>query len=159
MFWSECPSGPGGLTRKVDTVGVIFSYDGQLDPKIDAHFQAALLYTTAAGQRRVRPINVVACVSEGVAEAMKFVDQDAVVSLVAMEAAARMSEKLLKDGRAALTEKNRKKSVCYRRLRFALRIARDPCVCRIHSNEVDGIGEWSSKSNPVTVCPVGSSPL
>lgn len=31
-----------------------FSYDGKLDPKLDAHFQCALLYTTASGERRVR---------------------------------------------------------------------------------------------------------
>jgi protein transport protein SEC24 len=66
-------------------IGVIFSYDGKLDPKLDAHFQAALLYTTADGQRRVRCINVVAAVNEGGLETMKFVDQDAVVSIIAKE--------------------------------------------------------------------------
>ena len=66
-------------------IGVLFSYDGKLDPKLDAHFQAALLYTSADGQRRVRCINVVAAVNEGGMETMKFVDQDAVVSVIAKE--------------------------------------------------------------------------
>lgn len=66
-------------------LGVLFSYDGKLDPRLDAHFQAALLYTSADGQRRVRCINVVAAVNEGGMETMKFVDQDAVVAIIAKE--------------------------------------------------------------------------
>ncbi len=66
-------------------IAVLFSYDGKLDTKLDAHFQAALLYTSANGQRRVRCINMVAAVNEGGLETMKFVDQDAVVSIIAKE--------------------------------------------------------------------------
>ncbi|RMZ78653.1 hypothetical protein DV738_g3721, partial [Chaetothyriales sp. CBS 135597] len=87
------------------TIGVLFSYDGKLDPKLDAHFQAAVLYTSATGQRRVRCINVVAGVNEGAAETMRTVDQDAVVNIIAKEASKRVSEKSLKDIRAGLTEK------------------------------------------------------
>jgi hypothetical protein len=67
--------------------GIMFSYDGKLDPNLDAHFQSAVLYTTAAGQRRVRCSNIVASVSEGGREAMRYVDQDAVVHLMAKEGA------------------------------------------------------------------------
>jgi protein transport protein SEC24 len=94
-----------GVIDADKAIGVMFSYDGKLDPKLDAHFQSALLYTTANGERRVRCSNIVASVSEGAAEAMKFVDQDAVVSIIAKEAAARMTEKSLKDIRGALSEK------------------------------------------------------
>ncbi|KAF2753789.1 Sec23/Sec24 family protein-like protein [Pseudovirgaria hyperparasitica] len=87
------------------SVGVMFSYDGKLDPKLDAHFQSALLYTTAGGQRRVRCTNLVASVSEGAIESMKFIDQDAVVNIIAKEAAARIGEKTRTDIRKALTEK------------------------------------------------------
>lgn len=86
-------------------LGVIFSYDGKLDTKLDAHFQAALLYTTASGQRRVRCINLVAGVSEGATETMRTVDQDAVVNIIAKEASSKMAEKSLKDIRAGITEK------------------------------------------------------
>lgn len=86
-------------------IGVMFSYDGKLDAKLDAHFQAALLYTSASGQRRVRCINVVAGVCDGAADTMRTVDQDAVVSVLAKEAASKVSEKSLKQLRADLTEK------------------------------------------------------
>lgn len=86
-------------------VGVLFSYDGKLDPKLDAHFQSALLYTTTSGERRVRCSNIVASVSQSAGECMKFVDQDAVINIIAKEACARMTEKSLKDVRGALTEK------------------------------------------------------
>lgn len=86
-------------------IGVTFSYDGKLDAKLDAHFQAALLYTSATGQRRVRCINVVAGVNEGATETMRTVDQDAVINIIAKEESIRMSEKCLKDIRTSITEK------------------------------------------------------
>lgn len=96
-------------------IGVIFSYDGKLDSKLDAHFQAALLYTSADGQRRVRCINVVAGVNEGAAETMRTVDQDAVVNIIAKEAASKMTEKTLKDIRAGITEKTIDVLAAYRK--------------------------------------------
>ena len=65
--------------------GVMFSYDGKLDAKLDAHFQCALLYTTASGERRVRCTNTVASVSDHASESMKFIDQEAVVNMIAKE--------------------------------------------------------------------------
>lgn len=86
-------------------LGVMFSYDGKLDSKLDAHFQCALLYTTASGERRVRCTNTVASVSDNLPEVMRYVDQDAVLSMIAKEAATRMTERTLKEIRNALTEK------------------------------------------------------
>jgi protein transport protein SEC24 len=94
-----------GVIDADKAIGVMFSYDGKLDPKLDAHFQSALLYTTATGERRVRCQNLVASVAETGGEAMKFVDQDAVVSIMAKEAASRIPERSLKDVRGAITEK------------------------------------------------------
>ena len=94
-----------GVIDADKAIGVMFGYDGKLDPKLDAHFQGALLYTTASGERRVRCINIVASVSQNTGECMKFVDQDAVVSIIAKEAAARIPEKSLKEVRGALSEK------------------------------------------------------
>lgn len=85
--------------------GVTFSYDGKLDPKLDAHFQAALLYTTATGARRIRCINVVASVSEAAMDSMKHVDQDAVIGLLAKQAASSIPPKSPKDLRGTLTER------------------------------------------------------
>ncbi|CAK7241893.1 MAG: COPII coat Sec23p-Sfb3p heterodimer component [Sporothrix thermara] len=88
-------------------IGVTFSYDGKLDTKLDAHFQSALLYTTADGQRRVRCSNVIASVSDNTRESLKFVDQDAVYSILAKEAATKLASTSanLKDTRLWLTER------------------------------------------------------
>lgn len=96
-------------------LGVLFSYDGKLDTKLDAHFQAALLYTTASGQRRVRCHNLVAAVSEVAMETMKYVDQDAVIGIIAKEAASKIAEKSLKDIRSSITEKSIDIFASYRR--------------------------------------------
>ena len=75
-----------GVIDADKAMGVIFSYDGKLDSKLDAHFQCALLYTSASGERRVRCTNTVASVSEGASmETMRYIDQDAVVSICAKE--------------------------------------------------------------------------
>ncbi|KAK5115701.1 hypothetical protein LTR62_000790 [Meristemomyces frigidus] len=86
-------------------MSVTFAYDGKLDPKLDAHFQAALLYTTTSGQRRVRCINLVASVADNARESMKFVDQDAVISIMSKEAIAKLGDRSLKDIRQALQDK------------------------------------------------------
>ena len=74
-----------GVIDADKAVGVMFSYDGKLDAKLDAHFQCALLYTTAGGERRVRCTNTVASVSESASESMRFIDQEAVVNIIAKE--------------------------------------------------------------------------
>ena len=94
-----------GVIDADKAIGITFSYDGKLDPKLDAHFQTALLYTSATGERRVRCSNVVASVSEGALEAMKFLDQDAVVHIIAKEAASKITERSLKDIRGGIMEK------------------------------------------------------
>ena len=108
-------------------LGVSFSYDGKLDSKLDAHFQSALLYTTASGQRRVRCSNVIASVSEtskeagvreqGIRTCLKFVDQDAVVSLLAKEGSSMIttSSSNLKDVRLWLNERVVDILACYRK--------------------------------------------
>ncbi|CAG8961276.1 hypothetical protein HYFRA_00013555 [Hymenoscyphus fraxineus] len=94
-----------GVVDADKAIGVMFSYDGKLDAKLDAHFQSALLYTTASGERRVRCSNVIASVSDSAKDCMKFVDQDAVYALIAKEAATKMTSASLKEIRGALTEK------------------------------------------------------
>ncbi|KAL7619694.1 COPII coat Sec23p-Sfb3p heterodimer component [Parahypoxylon ruwenzoriense] len=96
-----------GVIDADKAVGVTFGYDGKLDSKLDAHFQSALLYTTASGQRRVRCCNVIASVSDNPRECMKFVDQDAVYTVFAKDAASKLAStsSTLKDIRLGLTEK------------------------------------------------------
>lgn len=95
-----------GVIDADKAMSVMFSYDGKLDSKLDAHFQSALLYTTASGERRVRCCNVIASVSDNAKDCMKFVDQDAVYTLIAKEAATKMHSATLKDIRSNITEKN-----------------------------------------------------
>ncbi|KAK4653652.1 COPII coat Sec23p-Sfb3p heterodimer component [Podospora pseudocomata] len=96
-----------GVIDADKALGVTFGYDGKLDSKLDAHFQAALLYTTASGQRRVRCLNVIAGVSEQAKDSIKFIDQDAVYTILAKEASTKLAttSSSLKDVRASLTEK------------------------------------------------------
>ncbi|KND89283.1 Uncharacterized protein C4.03c [Tolypocladium ophioglossoides CBS 100239] len=108
-------------------LAVSFSNDGKLDSKLDAHFQSALLYTTASGQRRVRCSNVIASVSEtskeagareqGIRGCMKFVDQDAVIALLAKEASTKLAttSSNLKDVRNWLSERTIDVMSCYRK--------------------------------------------
>lgn len=96
-----------GVIDADKALGVTFAYDGKLDPKLDTHFQAALLYTSASGQRRVRCINVIAGVSESARDSIKFIDQDAVYTLLAKEASTKLAttSNTIKDVRLNLTEK------------------------------------------------------
>lgn len=116
-----------GVVDAEKALGVTFSHDGRLDSKLDAHFQSALLYTTASGQRRVRCSNVIASVSEtakeagsreqGIRSCMKFVDQDAVIALLAKEASTKLAttSSNLKDIRNWLTERTIDIMACYRK--------------------------------------------
>ncbi|KAK0649451.1 hypothetical protein B0T16DRAFT_410109 [Cercophora newfieldiana] len=96
-----------GVIDADKALGVTFTYDAKLDPKLDAHFQAALLYTTASGQRRVRCLNIIAGVSESPKDCLKFIDQDAVYAMLAKEASTKLAttSSTLKDIRLSLTEK------------------------------------------------------
>ncbi|KAK0713064.1 hypothetical protein B0T26DRAFT_741913 [Lasiosphaeria miniovina] len=106
-----------GVIDADKALAVSFGYDGKLDSKLDAHFQAALLYTTASGQRRVRCCNVLAGVSENAKDTLKFIDQDAVYTILAKEAATKLSttSSNLKDIRLGLTEKTIDVLAGYRR--------------------------------------------
>lgn len=94
----------GSITQD-SSMAITFSYDGKLEVRNDAHFQSALLYTTASGQRRVRCTNMVATVTENARESMRFVDQDAVLAILAKESASKVPEKSLQEVRQALQDK------------------------------------------------------
>ncbi|RKF58817.1 Uncharacterized protein C4.03c [Erysiphe neolycopersici] len=95
-----------GIIDENKAFSVMFKYDGKLDGTLDAHFQSALLYTTSNGQRRVRCSNLIASVSDNAKDCIKYVDQDAVYSIMAKEAVMKMNSTSLKEIRGALSEKN-----------------------------------------------------
>ncbi|KAJ4400891.1 COPII coat Sec23p-Sfb3p heterodimer component [Neurospora sp. IMI 360204] len=111
-----------GVIDADKALAVTFGYDGKLDSKLDAHFQAALLYTTASGQRRVRCINVIAGVSDQARDCVKFIDQDATVSILAKEASTKLSTTSanLKEVRSSLTEKTIDILALYRKNHLAV---------------------------------------
>lgn len=94
-----------GTIDQHKSIVVMFKYDGKLDPKLDSHFQAALLYTTKSGQRRIRCHNFVAGVTTQIKEAVKFCDEDAVLSVIAKEAMHHMLTDQLKTIRSGITDK------------------------------------------------------
>ncbi|KAI6247187.1 hypothetical protein HI914_04885 [Erysiphe necator] len=95
-----------GTIDENKALSVMFKYDGKLDGTLDAHFQCALLYTTSTGQRRVRSSNIIASVTDNAKDCIKFVDQDAVYSLIAKDAVSKITTTSLKEIRGALSEKN-----------------------------------------------------
>lgn len=101
--WEEDPV--FGAVDARTTVGCLFKHDGNLDTKLDAHFQAAILHTTAAGQRRVRVVNLLAAVTEQFRPTMNLADIDTCVGLMAREALANVGPKSLKEVRDGLRDK------------------------------------------------------
>lgn len=60
-------------------------HEGKLDEKVDAHFQCAVLYTSAAGQRRVRVHNLAVPVTSLLANVFRFADMDTTIAYVAKD--------------------------------------------------------------------------
>lgn len=59
-----------------------FTYDSKLNTTKDAHFQAAFLYTSKDGSRKVRVINMILSVSQRISDVFNFIDQDSVVKIL-----------------------------------------------------------------------------
>jgi len=87
--------------------GVIvkFKHDGRLDRKLDVVFQSALLYTSAAGERRVRVQNIAVRSSEDIYEVFQHADQDAILATIAKEASFKSLTKTSREVREAITDK------------------------------------------------------
>lgn len=60
-------------------------HEGKLDEKVDAHFQCAVLYTSASGQRRVRVHNLAVPVSSLLANVFRFADMDTTLAYLTKE--------------------------------------------------------------------------
>lgn len=59
-----------------------FNYNSKIDTKKDVHFQAALLYTSRDGIRKVRVINNIISVTQRISDVFDFADQDAIVKIL-----------------------------------------------------------------------------
>ena len=84
---------------------VKFKHDGKLDRKLDVLFQSALLYTTAAGERRVRVQNIAGLSTNDVSEVFKHADEDAITVAIAKEASFKMLTKTSREVRDGIGDK------------------------------------------------------
>ena len=66
-------------------VAARIKHEGKLDEKVDAHFQCAVLYTSATGQRRVRVHNLAVPVTSLLANVFRFADMDTTIAYVAKD--------------------------------------------------------------------------
>jgi protein transport protein SEC24 len=66
-------------------LGVTMRYDSRLDEKELAYVQVATLYTTAAGERRVRLLNLSLHITSLIGNVFRFADLDGVVTIFAKE--------------------------------------------------------------------------
>jgi protein transport protein SEC24 len=63
------------------SIAFVIKHDDKLDPKLEASFQCAMLYTTATGERRVRVINLSLPVTDNIANVFRNAQMDVTVSL------------------------------------------------------------------------------
>lgn len=60
-------------------------HEAKLDEKSDAHFQCAVLYTSAAGQRRVRVHNLSVPITSLLANVFRSADMDTTIAYIAKD--------------------------------------------------------------------------
>lgn len=84
---------------------VKFKHEGKIERKLDVVFQAALLYTSSTGERRVRVQNISARTSNDVVEVFKAADEDAILVTIAKEASFKMLTKTSREVREGIVDK------------------------------------------------------
>ncbi|KAL7416970.1 hypothetical protein BDY24DRAFT_426217 [Mrakia frigida] len=90
-------------------------HEGTLDERIPASFQAAILHTSASGERRVRCINLQVPVTSLIGNVFRYADIDSAVTLLTKEAISDTTQKLLPVVREGLTRRCVKLLASYRR--------------------------------------------
>lgn len=96
-----------GLMDSTSNILATIVHDGSLDPKLDAHIQCAVLYTTPWGTRRLRVCNIVSGVTDMFKAVLRFVDSDVVVATIARQTVSQMFARPLALLRTAINEKVR----------------------------------------------------
>ncbi|KAL8280889.1 hypothetical protein RQP46_006568 [Phenoliferia psychrophenolica] len=96
-------------------VAAKIKHEGKLDEKVDAHFQCAVLYTSATGQRRVRVHNLAVPVTNLLANVFRFADMDTTLAYIAKESITQTASKTLRQVRDQLTDSCVKALLAYRK--------------------------------------------
>lgn len=74
------------VVDQLKAIGVVLKHDGKLDEKFDAYFQAAILYTTSEGQRRVRVHNLSIPVTTQISQVFRNAEMDTAINLFMKQA-------------------------------------------------------------------------
>lgn len=69
-----------GICDADKAIACLVKHEGRLDEKQEAHFQCAMLYTTATGQRRVRCHNIAVPVTNLLGNVFRYADMDSTVA-------------------------------------------------------------------------------
>lgn len=90
-------------------------HEGKLDEKSEAHFQSAILYTSADGERRVRCSNVAVPITSLLGNVFRYADLDSTMTYFTKSSIVLAQQKTLRDVRHMLTERCVKILLAYRR--------------------------------------------
>ncbi|WWC65029.1 uncharacterized protein I303_107643 [Kwoniella dejecticola CBS 10117] len=105
----------GVLDSKKSFVAVLKHEGARLDERQPAYVQVAILYTTAAGERKVRLLNMMFGVTGLIGNVFKFADQEAGVGVLLKGAISQMPTRSLRDIKKALTERCNRVLLMYRK--------------------------------------------
>ncbi|ODV89239.1 hypothetical protein CANCADRAFT_17097, partial [Tortispora caseinolytica NRRL Y-17796] len=94
-----------GVITSSTSLAVVLEHDGKIDHRLGAHFQSALLYTTADGQRRARVHNFYVPAADNAIAVQRSADPDAIVNFFAKQAAEYLKSKNTDVIRAGIEEK------------------------------------------------------
>lgn len=97
------------------TISVLVKHEGRLDEKQEVHFQCALLYTTAYGERRVRCHNISIPVTNLLGNVFRYADLDSTMSYYSKEVCTLAQTKSLQDLRHYLTDRCAKILLAYKK--------------------------------------------
>ncbi|UZJ54787.1 hypothetical protein CBS101457_004107 [Exobasidium rhododendri] len=92
-----------------------FKHEGKLDEKTEAHFQSAILYTSADGERRVRCSNIAVPITSLLGNVFRYADLDSTMTYLTKSSVTLAQTKTLQDVRHMLTERCVKILLAYRR--------------------------------------------
>ncbi|KAJ3185503.1 COPII coat Sec23p-Sfb3p heterodimer component [Geranomyces variabilis] len=104
----------GGIDAS-KAIGVAIKHDGKLDEKRESSFQAALLYTTATGERRIRVHNISVSNTSLLGNVFRYADMDTTICYLCKAAVAQTVNSTLKAVRERLAEKCVKVLAAYRK--------------------------------------------
>ncbi|KAJ3219606.1 DNA mismatch repair protein msh6 [Dinochytrium kinnereticum] len=97
------------------SIGVEFRHDGKLDEKAESSVQAALLYTTSSGERRIRVLNFSLLNTSSLGNIFRYGEMDTTLNYLAKAYVSQAASLSLKAIREQLTDKCVKILTSYRK--------------------------------------------